>query len=101
MGELTKNFKNGRVVVRDRESGDVIAETTVLEFDANNNILTIPKGSISPQENRALTLLILSHNVAYEYFGNIRRNRAGDDIRIAIFGEKEKEKECFSSVPGE
>lgn len=95
MGELTKNFKNGRVVVRDRESGDVIAETTVLEFDANNNILTIPKGSISPQENRALTLLILSHNVAYEYFGNIRRNRAGDDIRIAIFGEKEKEERGY------
>lgn len=95
MGELMKNFKNGRVVVRDRESGDVITETTVLEFDANNNILTIPRGSIPPQEDRALTLLILSHNVAYEYFGNIRRNRAGDDIRIAIFGEKEKEERGY------
>lgn len=95
MGEFTRNFRNGRVVVRDRETGEVITETTVIEFDAHNNILTIPGGSIPTSEERALTLLILSHNIAYEYFGNIRKNRVGDDIRIAIFGEKEKEDRGF------
>ncbi len=95
MGDYTRNFRNGRVVVRDRETGEVITETKVIEFDSHNNILTIPRGSIPFSEERALTLLILSHNVVYEYFGNIRKNRAGDDIRIAIFGEKEKDDRGF------
>lgn len=95
MGDFMRNFRNGRVVVRDRETGEAIAETTVLEFDSHSNILTIPRGSIPLDEERALTLLILSHNVVYEYFGNIRKNRAGDDIRIAIFGEKEKDERGF------
>lgn len=95
MADNSKNMVNCRILVRDSKTGDLIADTTIEEFDAKLNTLTIPEASLHGAANGKLALLVLGKNGVLEYSGNLRKIMSGA-AEIALFGEREKEDRNFT-----
>lgn len=78
---LSEDIKNHRVVIRDTGTGETVADTTIVAYNAEVNEITLETDRLALEEGAEVSALIFSANGLYESHGIIRRQADG---RIAV-----------------
>lgn len=68
---LSEDLKDHRVVIRNTGTGETVADTTIVAYDADANEIMIDTDQISLGEGAAISALIFSANGLYESQGVI------------------------------
>lgn len=85
------SYKGHHIFVRD-ESGNDVANTTVLDHDRDIMTVSIEGASGSIENNTPVTVLILARNGVHEYSGRLKRSVLDSAItNIALYKGKVKE----------
>lgn len=85
------DYKGCKTVVRDVQSHQVIADTTILEYDKKTAVATLDSSDFNTLDCTRITMLVLYEGVLYEFHGNIRRPAPPGRVVIAMFKGRVKE----------
>lgn len=85
------NLKGCKVILHDEKSGKTIAETIILEFDRQRQVISVNIAHRPIPETARLSLLILGKHTIVECKGNTRGVNTRGDMEIALFQATEKE----------
>lgn len=87
----TDKLKGCKVILHDEKSGKTLAETVVLDFDRQRQVITVNTSRYSLADAARLSLLILSERTIVECMGTARRQDSRGQREIALFHVAEKE----------
>ena len=95
MAEYVKNFKKCRIMLRDATSGELLADTDIVEHDVGRNILTIGTDHLSRRGADKVIAAVFAPKGLFEYSGTVRREIPGTNMEIAVYGEKQREERGY------
>lgn len=90
MAEHSRSLKNSRVLVKDFETGDLLADTVIIEHDTIKNVITTAKERFGKGDNTKVSVLVFAPKGLLEYNGTIRKEISSLNTEIAIYKEKER-----------
>lgn len=84
------NIKNCRIIIKDINQEKVVADTYILGYDWDSNIVRISSTSLGGQKCNELSVLIFGRNGFYEYFGKIERANVANETVIGLYSGQER-----------
>lgn len=89
-----RGYTGCKTIIRDDMTWEVIAETTILEYDKRTQTISVDDrffGEESLGKFEHVSLLILQKSAIYECKGSLRKRNGSGHREIAIFHRHEKE----------
>ena len=94
-----KGVENRRVVLRNAESGELVADTRIVECDSKRNIIRVPAISISIKEEIRVDVLVFAQTGLQEYNGIMRGASISETVEVALSRGREKENRGSKRFP--
>lgn len=94
-----KGVENRRVVLRNAETGELVADTKIVECDSRRNILRVPAKSISVKEELRVDVLVFAQTGLQEFNGVLRGSSISDSVEVALSRGREKENRGSKRFP--
>jgi hypothetical protein len=89
---MKKNtLQNHRILIRDCDTGNIIADTKIKRFDPTNNIVIIDSGSLNVKRFYNITAFIFAEDCLYDVTGSIRGVVLENEIEVKLGKSKAKE----------
>ncbi|MGN0348600.1 MAG: PilZ domain-containing protein [Roseburia sp.] len=89
------NLKNCRALIRNKKSGQTIADTKITDFDSRRNLIKIRSSSLMSgriQERVLLvSVLIFTKEMLLEYNGRLRMTVTANELEIELSARRERE----------
>ena len=89
MNEST--VKNCRILIKNTENGQIIADTKVIRFDRRTNSVYISSDSLMEKKYYNISAFIFAKESLYEFFGTIKGVLVGNEIEVLLGKSKKKE----------
>lgn len=85
------DIKGCRVIVKDLERDEVVADTKIKEYDAHRKVLKISAGSRNNCRETSISAIVFGKNEEIcEYYGRIRKAIIANEIEIEVGKEKNR-----------
>ncbi len=81
---VIRQLEGCKVVLRDAENGDLLAETQIVEADPRRNVIKIPASSVSVMGSKPVTVLVFGRDTLYEFYGMMRGLNLANTVEIAL-----------------
>lgn len=94
-GEL----KNRRIIIKNIENNQVIADTQIIRYDSLSNSVMISAASLSEKKFYNISAFIFSDNGLYESYGTIRGTVTGNEVEVFLGKSREKENRSKTRYP--
>lgn len=94
-GEL----KNRRIIIKNIENDQVIADTQIIRYDSLSNSVMISAASLSEKKFYNISAFIFSDNGLYESYGTIRGTVTGNEVEVFLGKSREKEDRARTRYP--
>lgn len=91
--------KNQRILIRNAEDGQIIADTKIIRFDSMMNAIYISAGSLRERKQYNISAYIFAKKCLYEFFGTIRGVMRDNEIEVRIGKNKKKENRVRTRYP--
>ena len=89
MNEST--VKNCRILIKDTENGQIIADTKINRFNSLRNSVYISADSLKERKYYNISAFIFAKKGLYEFFGTIKGVLVGNEIEVLLGKSKKKE----------
>ena len=86
-----KGVEKRRVVLRNTETGELVADTKIIECDAKRNTIRVPAISVSEKKELRVDVLVFAQAGLQEYNGVMRGASISDSVEVALSRGREKE----------
>ncbi|MCH5249966.1 MAG: PilZ domain-containing protein [Lachnospiraceae bacterium] len=93
------SIKNRRILIRNIENGETIADTKIKRFDSMANAIYISADSIKDIKYYKLSVFIFADNCLYEYYGTTKGVMVGDEIKVLLGKHKDKDDRSRTRYP--
>ncbi len=94
-GEL----KNRRIIIKDIESGRIIADTQIIRYNSLSNSVMISTASFQEKKFYNISAIIFTEKGLYESSGTIRGIITGNEIEVFLGRSREKEDRAKTRYP--
>lgn len=94
-GEL----KNRRIIIKNTENDQVIADTRIIRYNSSSNSVMISAASLLEKKFYNISAFIFSENSLYESYGTIRGTVTGNEIEVFLGKSREKEDRAKTRYP--
>lgn len=91
--------KNCRILIKNTEDGQIIADTKVLRFDSVSNVALISADSLKDRRYYNISAYIFTEECLYEFYGTIRGALVDNEIQVFLGKSKEKEDRAKTRYP--
>lgn len=91
--------KNRRILIKNTEDGQVIADTKIIRFDVLANSAYISAGSLKDRKYYNISAYIFAEDGLYEFFGTIKGVLVDNEIEVSLGKSKEKEDRAKTRYP--
>lgn len=99
MNEST--IKNRRILIKNTENGEIIADTKILGFNSLTNSVRISAGSLPDKKYYRISAFIFAEECLYELSGTIKGAMVDNEIEVLLGRSKEKEDRARTRYPME
>lgn len=89
---VEKEVKNRRIIIKNAENDQTIADTEVISYDSNADLIIIPAASIQDKKFYRIIAIIFAKDHLYKFHGTIRGNVSSREIEVFL-SKRETEKE--------
>ncbi|MCR4956739.1 MAG: PilZ domain-containing protein [Lachnospiraceae bacterium] len=96
---LLKKLERHRVLVRNSQTGTLIADTVIISCETMRNVIKISANSLRERKSAPVTALIFGDGELYEYHGNIRATAIGNTVEVALSKGQVKEDRTARRYP--
>lgn len=94
-GEL----KNRRIIIKNIEDDQVIADTRIIRYDSLSNSVMISAASLLKKKFYNISAFIFAESGLYESHGTIRGTVTGNEIEVFLGKSREKEDRAKTRYP--
>lgn len=94
-GEL----KNRRIIIKNIENDQVIADTRILRYDSLSNSVMISAASLLEKKFYNISAFIFAESGLYESHGTVRGTVTGNEIEVFLGKSREKEDRAKTRYP--
>lgn len=91
--------KNCRILIKNTENGQIIADTEIIRFDGRTNSVYISADSLRERKYYNISAFIFTKKCLYELFGTIKGVLVGNEIEVLLGKGKEKESRRRTRYP--
>lgn len=91
--------KNHRILIKNAEDGQIIADTKILRFDSLANSVHISADSLKERKYYNISAFIFAEECLYEFFGTIKGVLVENEIEVLLGKSKEKEDRAKTRYP--
>lgn len=91
--------KNCRILIRNEEDGQIIADTEIIRFDELTNSAYISADSLKERKRYKISAIIFAQKGLYEFTGTIKGVLVGNEIEVLLGKSKEKENRARTRYP--
>lgn len=84
-------LKNHRIMIKDTESGQLLADTKILRFDTLTNSAIISADSVAVRGLHSISAFIFAPDSLYESYGTLRGVVVENEIEVLLGKSQEKE----------
>lgn len=91
--------KNCRILIKNAENGQIIADTKIIRFDRLTNSVYISADSLRERKHCNITAFIFAKKCLYEFFGTIKAAMIGNEIEVLLGKSTEKESRARTRYP--
>lgn len=81
---LEKEIKNHRIIIKDADSNQTIADTAVIRYNSSVNSVIISAKSIPAKRSYRIYAFIFAESYLYKCNGTIREMTRGDEIEVFL-----------------
>ena len=99
MNEST--IKNRRILIKNTENGEIIADTKILGFNSLTNSVRISAASLPDKKYYKISAFIFAEECLYELSGTIKGVMVDNEIEVLLGRSKEKEDRARTRYPME
>ena len=99
MNEST--IRNRRILIKNTENGEIIADTKILGFDSLTNSVRISAASLPDKKYYRIIAFIFAEECLYELSGTIKGAMVDNEIEVLLGRSKEKEDRARTRYPVE
>lgn len=92
-------IKNCRILIKNTENGQIIADTEIIRFDGRTNSVYISADSLRERKYYNISAFIFAKKCLYELFGTIKGVLVGNEIEVLLGKGKEKESRRRTRYP--
>lgn len=92
-------IKNCRILIKNTENGQIIADTEIIRFDGRTNSVYISADSLRERKYYNISAFIFTKKCLYELFGTIKGVLVGNEIEVLLGKGKEKESRRRTRYP--
>ncbi|SFQ42585.1 PilZ domain-containing protein [Lachnospiraceae bacterium XBB1006] len=96
---VVKQMESCKVVLRDAENGELVAETRIIGIDTSRNVIKISANCVEKRETKAVTVLVFGRDSLYEYYGVMHGQIVANAIEVALGKGQEKENRANVRYP--
>ena len=97
MNEST--VKNCRILIKNAENGQMIADTKIIRFDRRTNSVYISADSLRERKYYNITAFIFAKKSLYEFSGTIKGVLVDNEIEVLLGKSTEKESRARTRYP--
>ena len=91
--------KNCRILIRNEENGQIIADTEIIRFDSRTNSAYIDADCLLERKYYNVSAIIFAKECLYEFFGTIKGVLVDNEIEVLLGKGKEKESRARTRYP--
>lgn len=91
--------KNRRILIKNTENGQIIADTKIIRFDSLTNSVLISADSLRERKFYNISAYIFAEECLYEFFGTIKGALVDNEIEVFLGKSKEKEDRAKTRYP--
>lgn len=91
--------KNHRILIKNTEDGQIIADTKIIRFDSLTNSALISADSLKERKFYNISAYIFAEECLYEFFGTIKGALVNNEIEVFLGKSKEKEDRAKTRYP--
>lgn len=84
-------IKNRRILIKNVENGEIIADTKILRFNSRVNSVHISADSLKDRKYYNISAYIFAEDCLYELYGTIKGVLVDNEIEVFLGRSKEKE----------
>lgn len=99
MNEST--IRNRRILIKNTENGEIIADTKILGFNSLTNSVRISAASLPDKKYYRISAFIFAEECLYELSGTIKGAMVDNEIEVLLGRSKEKEDRARTRYPME
>ena len=99
MNEST--IRNRRILIKNTENGEIIADTKILGFNSLTNSVRISAASLPDKKYYRISAFIFAEECLYELSGTIKGAMVDNEIEVLLGRSKEKEDRATTRYPVE
>lgn len=92
-------LKNRRILIKNTEDGQIIADTKIIRFDSLTNSVHISADSLAVRKFYNISAFIFAEECLYEFAGTIRGALVDNEIEVFLGKSKEKEDRAKTRYP--
>lgn len=94
-----KEIRNCRIIIKDAENGQTIADTKILRYNSYVNSVNIPANSILKKDISKIHAIIFAENGLYRSTGKLREEVTDDEVEILLGKSVELEERRAARYP--
>lgn len=94
-------IKNRRILIKNMENGEIIADTRILGFNSLTNSVSISADSLPDKKYYRISAFIFAEECLYEISGTIKGAMVDNEIEVFLGRSKEKEDRARTRYPVE
>lgn len=91
--------KNRRILIKNAEDGEIIADTKIIRFDGRANSVHISADSLKDRKYYNISAYIFAEDCLYELSGTIKGVLVDNEIEVFLGKSKEKEDRAKTRYP--
>lgn len=91
--------KNRRIIIKNVEDGQTIADTKIIRFDRHANSVLISADSLKDRKYYSISAFIFAKDCLYEFLGTIKGVLVDNEIEVFLGKSKEKEDRAKTRYP--
>lgn len=93
---VEKEIKNRRIIIKNTENDQTIADTKIISYDSDADTILIPAASIQDKKFYRVSAIIFAKEHLYKFHGTIRGNVSSREIEVFLSKrDTEKERRAF------
>ena len=93
------DVKNCRILIRNEENKQIIADTEIIRFDSHTNSVYISADSLRERKPYNISAYIFEKECLYEFSGSIRGVLVGNEIEVLLGKSRKKESRARTRYP--
>ena len=91
--------KNRRILIKNADDGEVIADTKIIRFNSRTNSVLISAASLKDRKFYNISAYIFAEDCLYEVYGKIKGVLVDNEIEVFLGKSREKEDRAKTRYP--